>query len=109
MSPRLNRRRFLQTGAAAGVGYWLTATAGSAARAAQQPNEKVRFAGIGIGGKGGGDIDQAGALGPVVALCDIDEGLLGRAAEKHSGAKKFTDYRKMFDEMAKEIDAVTVG
>src|SRR5262249_15694106 len=56
-----------------------------------------------------GDINQAGALGQVVALCDIDDGKLNAAAQRFSGAKKFTDYRKMFDEIAKEIDAVTVG
>jgi predicted dehydrogenase len=109
MSSRLNRRRFLQTSAAAGAGYWLTANAVSATLAGQQPNDKVRLAGIGIGGKGGGDINQAGSLGQVVALCDIDEGKLNGAAERFSGVKKFTDYRKMFDAIAKEIDAVTVG
>ncbi len=32
-----------------------------------------RFAGIGVGGKGSSDIDQAGKLGEIVALCDIDD------------------------------------
>ena len=35
-------------------------------------NDRIAFAGIGIGGKGSSDIDNAGNLGDVVALCDID-------------------------------------
>src|SRR5262249_14918893 len=72
-------------------------------------NEKLRVAGIGIGGKGSGDIEQAGRLMEVVALCDIDDERLGKRGESWPTAKKYFDYRKLFDEMAKEIDAVTVS
>jgi predicted dehydrogenase len=109
MSSRVNRRRFLQTTAAAGAGYWLTATARSAARAADAPNGKLHFAGVGVGGKGSGDITQAGALGEVVALCDIDDHSLDRMAQRYTDAKKYFDYRQMLQEMGKQIDAVTVS
>jgi predicted dehydrogenase len=105
----MNRRRFFQTTVAAGAGYWLTATARSAARAADAPNGKLHVAGVGVGGKGASDIDQAGAIGDVVALCDIDEGTLGKKAEKFPDAKKFYDFRQMLEEMGKQIDAVTVS
>jgi predicted dehydrogenase len=109
MSTRLTRRKFLQSTAAGAAGYWLTANALSAVRAADAPNSKLRFACIGVGGKGGGDTDHVGELGQVVALCDIDEFTLGNKADKFKDAKKFYDFRKLFDEMAKEIDAVTVS
>ncbi len=109
MSTRLTRRRFLQTSAAGAAGYWLTANAASALRAADAPNGKVRIACIGVGGKGGGDTDQAGEVGQVVALCDIDEGPLNSKAKHFPAAKKFTDFRKLFDEMANQFDAVTVS
>jgi predicted dehydrogenase len=109
MSTRLTRRRFLQASAAGAASYWLSATATSAARAADAPNGKLRIACIGVGGKGGSDTDHAGQVGQVVALCDIDEGHLNGKAEKFHDAKKYTDYRKLFDEMAKEFDAVTVS
>jgi predicted dehydrogenase len=105
----MNRRGFLKATAAAGAGYWLTASALSASRAADTPSEKIRFAGIGIGGKGSSDIDQAGNLGTVVAICDIDEKQLGEKAKRFGSAEQFHDYRKMFDKLAKEIDAVTVS
>ncbi len=109
MSTRLTRRRFLQSTAAGAAGYWLTATAASAARAADNPSGKLRFACIGVGGKGSGDTEQAGHVGDVVALCDCDENTLNERAAKFPHAKKYFDYRKLFDEMAKEFDAVTVS
>jgi len=69
----------------------------------------LQFAGIGVGGKGSGDIDQAGNLGEVVAICDCDEKHLEPKAKKWSGAKKYTDFRQLLDEMGKHIDAVTVS
>ena len=108
MPSRIHRRRFLKT-ATASAGYFLTATAASAVRAGNKPNETVRFAGIGVGGKGSSDIDQAGKLGTVVALCDIDEKTLDAKAQKFPSAAKFFDFRKMFDDLGGQIDAVTVS
>src|SRR5262245_3305756 len=108
MTRRVSRRGFLQ-GSAATLGYFLTADAVSAQRAAKAPNGTIHFAGVGVGGKGSSDIDQAGTLGEVVALCDIDENTLNKKAERFGSAKKYFDYRKMFDELGKQIDAVTVS
>lgn len=113
MSARLNRRKFLQLGsAAAGLGYLYTGPANSVLRAAGA-NDRLRVAGIGVGGKGAGDIEQAGSLMDVVALCDIDDGpkYLGDRAKKFPDAKTFSDFRKLFDDAAllKNIDAFTVS
>ncbi len=72
-------------------------------------NERLRFAGIGVGGKGSGDIDQAGTLGDVVALCDCDDHSLDEKLKKFPKAQWFNDYRVMFDKLGKDIDAVTVS
>jgi predicted dehydrogenase len=109
MTTRLTRRRFIQSSAAGAAGYWLTATAASATRAADAPNGKLHIAGIGVGGKGSSDIEQAAGIGEVVALCDADDNPLNEKAGKWTSAKKYNDFRKMFDEMAKQIDAVTVS
>ena len=50
-----------------------------------------------------------GALGTVVALCDIDERHLNSKSQKFPDAKKFFDFRQMLDDMGKQIDAVTVS
>jgi len=104
---RPNRRRFLQTTAATGVGFWVAGN--TLADDSQSPNEKIRFACIGVGGKGSSDSEDAGKNGDVVAICDIDGKRLNSAAEKFPKAKKYSDYRKMLDEMGKDIDAVTVS
>jgi len=109
MTSRISRRRFLKASAVSSAGYFFTASALSAARAGDGPNGKVHFAGIGVGGKGSGDIDQAGALGTVVALCDIDERHLNSKSQKFPDAKKYFNFRQMLDEMGKQIDAVTVS
>lgn len=97
-----NRREFLKTTALAGAGILI----GDRARAEEQ---KVRFACIGVGGKGDSDTADAARLGEVVALCDADEGTLAKAGQKYPNAKRYSDFRKMLDEMEKSIDAVTVS
>ncbi len=104
----VDRRWFLGSSAAA-LGYFMTADKLSAVRAADEPSSKLRIAGIGVGGKGSSDIDQAGNVGQIVALCDIDEGNLGAKTKKWPEAAKYFDYRKMLEEQAKSIDAVVVS
>ena len=72
-------------------------------------NERLQFAGIGVGGKGSSDIDQAGNLGDVVGLCDVDDHALNGKAEKFKSAQKFNDFRIMLEQLGDKIDAVTVS
>jgi len=105
MSNRVSRRRMLQTTALAGVGVWTATTGRVRADAAM---EKLNVACIGIGGRGGANVN--GVAGEnIVALCDVDEARAGSAFDKHPKAKKYADFRKMLDEMEKEIDAVVVS
>jgi predicted dehydrogenase len=108
MSNRINRRQALHLGASATLGYLFTGAAASVNRAIGA-NDRVRVAGIGVGGKGWSDIEQAARGMDVVALCDIDEERLDKRAATWSAAKKYFDYRKLFDEMMREIDAVVVS
>ena len=107
MSASSNRRDFLKSAAVAGVGFWVADRAW--AEDSKSPNEQISFGCIGVGGKGGSDAADAAKFGNIVAICDIDEGTLAKAAQKYPNAKTYTDYRKMFDEMGKSIDAVTVS
>jgi predicted dehydrogenase len=71
------------------------------------PSEKLNIAGIGIGGRGAGDLDECGSEN-IVALCDVDEAHAGGVFKKYPNAKKWTDFRKMLDEQ-KDIDAVVIA
>ena len=107
MPRKSNRRGFMQTTAALGVGFW--AAGGVSPKVSLSANEVINFASVGVDGKGASDSADAGRSGKMVAICDIDDQKLGKAGVKFEDAKKYNDYRKMLDEMGKSIDAVTVS
>ena len=107
MTIRATRRGFIKSSAGISAGYFIGGSL--TGRAEQSPSEKIRIAGVGVGGKGDSDISQAAMFGDVVAICDIDEGHLENKAKQMPKAKKFFDFRKMLEEMDKSIDAVVVS
>ena len=104
MSEQLTRRGMLRATAMVGAGAWL----GSSCKAeSRSPNEKLNVAFVGAGGQGG--FSLGGLAGQnIVALCDVDERRAGKAFARFTKAKKFRDYRRMFDQMHARIDAVAV-
>ena len=114
----ISRRDFLQRAAVIGGAAMMPSMAmGFNGNAAPTPrkvgaNDKVNVALIGIGNRGNEVSKQFNATGlcNVVALCDVDMGA------KHTreieamfpGVPKYKDFRKLFDEMARKIDAVVV-
>jgi len=110
MSIHFTRRSFLKS-TAAGASVVFGAPAILSAKA---PNETVRVAGIGVGGKGWTDINGAVRHGEVIAYCDVDTGKNRRggyraAAEKWPQATGYTDFRKLIEKEHKRLDAVTVS
>ena len=76
-------------------------------------NEKVNIAFIGIGNRGGEIAKELYKTGlcNVVALCDVDMGAkhTQELISMFPKVPRYQDFRKMFDQMADKIDAVTVG
>ncbi len=107
MPSHVQRRDFLKSTAALGAGYWL-GTSGVIARGAESPNEKLNLALIGIGGQGGDNLNGVSNQN-IVALCDVDESRGGKGFEQFPRAKRFHDFRKLFDEVEKQIDAVVIS
>lgn len=109
-SAHSSRRSFLAATSTVAAGYFVSPTARAEdAAPPTSANEEIRFACIGIGGKGQSDSAEAGRSGKVVAVADVDSNQLKRGEKSFSGAKLYTDFRRMLDEMAGEIDAVTVS
>ena len=106
MSQRLNRRQMLRNTALAGVGTWIAGNRG--VLAAGSPNQRLNIADIGPGGRGAQNL-AACARENLVAICDVDEQRAGNAWERFPKAKKYRDFRKMLDDMDKQIDAVIVS
>ena len=109
MNKKISRRSFLQRSAAFTAGltiipsFVMGRTLGHTA-----PSDKLNIAGVGIGGRGGGVIKAVDSQN-IVALCDVDWGYSKDMLNRYPNAKKYKDFRIMFDEMGKSIDAVVVG
>lgn len=108
MTANTTRRAFLQTST--------TATAVLAAsswpladekKPSKSPNEKLRIAVIGSGGRGGSNLKNVSSE-QIVALCDVNQKNLSKAADAHPGARREIDFRRVYDH-EKEFDAVVVS
>ncbi|MBL8793871.1 MAG: Gfo/Idh/MocA family oxidoreductase [Planctomycetia bacterium] len=69
-------------------------------------NEKLNIGASGVGGKGVENLNGVSSQN-IVALCDIDENSLGKAAETHPKADKYHDFRKLLER--KDRDAVVIS
>lgn len=98
-----NRRTFLKSASAAGLGVLFIPNMLSAA-----PSTKLRFAVIGVGGQGRASWSKV-PKESIVAMCDVDERMATKGFAENPQAKKYKDFRVMFDEMANEIDAVMIA
>ncbi|MEX1077314.1 MAG: Gfo/Idh/MocA family oxidoreductase [Pirellulales bacterium] len=102
----LSRRRFTGLASVAGAGYF--AGHGIAAAQVEGPNDKLNVAVIGTGGQGTANLRGVSSQN-IVAVCDVDERRAGKAFEQFDAVHAFTDFRKMFDTLEKEIDAVVIS
>jgi predicted dehydrogenase len=71
------------------------------------PSEKLNIAAVGFRNQGDRDLKNFKTEN-IVALCDVDEGVLAGEAKEYPSAKTWTDYREMLDKQ-KDIDAVTIA
>src|SRR6266487_1481724 len=104
LASRLNRRRFLKSTTVAAGTFLLGAPAFLRGKGL---NEKLNVAIIGAGGRGAANTQSVSSEN-IVALCDVSENNLNRAAEKYPKARKYVDFRKLYDK-ANNIDAVVVS
>ncbi len=74
----------------------------------KSPNEKLNIAAIGAGGKGTSDIAACRAEN-IVALVDPDDKSAARTFQAYPKVPKYKDFRRMFDQETKNIDAVLVS
>jgi predicted dehydrogenase len=102
----MNRRDFLLSGTAAAA-FTIVPRHVLGGPRYTAPSEKLNIAGIGVGGKGAGDIGAVSTEN-IVALCDVDDKRAGETFEKYPKAKKYRDFRRML-EKEKNIDAVVVA
>lgn len=103
MHDQMNRRNFLKLSATSTFGFQFLPSGVWGA------NERINVAGIGVGGKGAGDIASAAKAGAtVVSLCDVDDSRAAKTIDAFPKAKFYKDFRVML-ENEKDVDAVTIS
>lgn len=110
------RRDFLKTMTMASAGLALGAgdiLANPTFASQRKITDKVKIAYIGIGNRGEqiiGDFARTGMV-EVVALCDVDMGAphTQKVMNLYPKAKRFRDFRQMFDKAGNEFDAVAIA
>ncbi len=106
-SNKTSRREFLYGAAAATAAFTVVPRHVLGGRAGAAPSDKLNIAIIGVGGRGGASVSGCGGEN-IVALCDVDTRRMDGASKEHPRAKRYQDFRKMLDEMDKQLDAVAV-
>ncbi|MEC9094632.1 MAG: Gfo/Idh/MocA family oxidoreductase [Planctomycetota bacterium] len=102
---KIKRRTFLGATAISAGYFW----GGSGeARASTSALEKLNLAVIGIGGRGSANLGGVSKEN-IVALCDVDDVRAGKAYDRYSKARKFFDYRELFDKLGDQIDGAVIS
>ncbi|MFV0392533.1 MAG: Gfo/Idh/MocA family oxidoreductase [Paludibacteraceae bacterium] len=105
----MSRRKFLKTGAVAAAGLTVVPSSVLGQKFGRvSPSDKLNIAGVGIGGRGFGVLKGMESQN-IVGLCDVDWKYSDGVFKHFHKAKKYWDYRKMYEEIGKSIDAVVVA
>lgn len=103
-----SRREFIKKAAALTAGITIVPNIAVSGLGHRAPSDKLNIAGIGIGGKGHANL-KAMATENIVALCDVDWKYANACFNDFPRAKRYWDWRKMFDEMGNSIDGVMIA
>jgi len=101
-----SRRTFLQYTALAAGGALLPQCSSMPKRRVLGPDDELNLGIIGVGGRGGGNLDGVKSQN-IAALCDVDARRLQGAAEKFPQAATYTDFRDLV--RAGGLDGVVIS
>ena len=116
MSKEMSRRSFLKTGTAVAAGIAVAPNiiiAGEKTPKKEKkkkvaPSDKLNILGVGIGGRGAADLAEMETEN-IIGLCDVDWKYADHVFNKYPQAKKYNDYRVMYDELLDKADAVMIA
>lgn len=106
----VSRRSFIGTTAAAAAGFTIVPSHVIGGLGHKAPSDKLNIAGVGVGGMGFANLKNLEEEN-IVGLCDVDWGYTAGNGvfDRFPKAKKYKDWRRMYDEMGNDIDAVVVA
>lgn len=106
---RITRRTFLKQGTAAAAALTIVPnTILGKSHGYTAPTDRMNIAGVGVASMGAANL-RSMEQENIVALCDVDWNYSKKTFEKYPDAKRYWDYRKMYDEMGKSIDGVMIA
>lgn len=104
--PQANRRQFLKQSAlgssALALGVWSSRSVAEAVG----PNDKLNIGCVGVANRAAANVGGVSSQN-IVAICDIDDNYLSKAAGSFPKAQKYNDFRKLLEQ--KNIDAIVVS
>lgn len=104
----VSRRSFLKTTSLASAAAVAFPAILRAQPGGQSPNNRLNVACIGVGGRGRAAVDGMKEEN-LVAFCDVDDARAAPTYEAFPDVPRFRDYREMFDQLGRQIDAVTIS
>ncbi len=104
----ISRRDFVNKTLAATAAFTIVPSFAVSGLGHVAPSDKLNIAGIGVGGMGLANLKNLESQN-IVGLCDVDWKYAKGAFDRYPKAKKYWDWRKMFDEMGDEIDGIVVA
>ncbi len=108
MEGQMSRRKFIGNTALATAGFTILPSTVISGLGHRAPSDKLNIAGIGVGGKGF-RLMRDMQTENIVALCDVDWRYAKNCFDHFPQARRYWDWRKMYDEMGNDIDAVVVA
>jgi predicted dehydrogenase len=105
-----SRREFLRNSSLAAAGFFIVPRH-VLGRGFVAPSDKLSIAGIGAGGKGESDLFEFSKSpnANIAFICDVDVRQIGNSLKRFPKAKRYRDFREMFDKEHQNIDAVSVS
>lgn len=103
-----SRRQFIKSVGIAAAGFTIVPRHVLGGVGFVAPSDMLNIAGIGVGGMGLANLKHLKSQN-IVALCDVDWKYAKGAFEEFPKAKKFWDWREMYDKMGNDIDAVVIA
>lgn len=106
----VSRRAFLGTTAVAAAGITIIPSHAVAGLGHVAPSDKLNIVGVGVGGMGFANLKNLESQN-IIGLCDVDWKYTGGNGvfDRFPKAKKYKDWRRMYEEMGKDFDAVVVA
>lgn len=109
MKSEISRRNFLRAGAAAAVGLTIVPnTILGKSFGHIPPSDKLNIMAVGVGGRGFSVLKGLESQ-QIIGLCDVDWKYSDRVFNYFPNAKKYVDYRRMYEELGKSADAVMIA